>query len=959
MKKIHLIGFGLMALASVLPQEMSAIPAKPGILTVTTADGDDVRVLLRGDEYYHQYFTEDGYPLVEKDGNFYYGDISEDGSEINSSLKYISVAKRGAAERTFISGIDMAGLELRIKARAAMSPMRLLLERAAERDIQKWPVKLAEGSDGPPYERGYGLFRDVRFPAYGDQKAIVILVEFTDVQFDKSYDAQSYFTRMLNQDGFADLGATGSAAEYFRLNSGGTFRPEFDVYGPLTLPGTQAYYGGDLDMRDKHAHEMVRDACDILDPSVDFRDYDRNDDGFVDNIFIFYAGRGQASGGSANTIWPHSWDLVSAGMGDLEYDGVKVHTYGCTNEWEQGRPDGVGTFIHEFSHVMGLPDLYATSYTDSFTPGRWSALDYGPYNNDGMTPPNYSAFERYALGWIKPHEIDGPASANLQPIDENVCGIIRTGRPTEFFLLENRQNVGWDKYIPGHGMLIWHIDYNEQVWTRNIVNNTSSHQYVDIVEADGTETEFSRSGDAFPGDQCVYSFTPNTNPAMRSWSGTALNYPLTNIREEDDNISFDILGGGASVAPMPVVYEADNVASDSFRISWKQVEGYESLLSVFSLAEGAESPYHTGHRIYLPGLRNRNIGETYEYTVNGLESDKSYYYTVKLVKGWEFSADSPVKEAFTGYRSIDFNAVQSLEATEIADNGFTANWKPLEEATEYFVKVYEMVSDGNLTDECDFFGGLGNIGKWTTTSTQTYDVAAFCGESAPALRLNRDNVLTSPTYDDYVCSLSFWHRGNATGSEDVLNVYAVADGIKTLVGSVPVVAKSGGAVTELTDFPEFTEQVEIEFKRMGKTGSVAVDDICLGHGSTYIPQIVEGFNNVSAGNICSMAVNSLKADTEYAYSVHASDGALHSRESDLVYVRTSSMSYVGSETVSETARFHLIGHDVYSADDTEIEAYSSDGMLIASGLSHIYLPDYGFYIIRLPKYGRVYKIIIN
>lgn len=118
----------------------------------------------------------------------------------------------------------------------------------------------------------------------------------------------------------------------------------------------------------------------------------------------------------------------------LTYDGVEVYTYGCSNEWEDGHPDGVGTFVHEFSHVMGLPDLYATSYTDAFTPGAWSALDYGPYNNEGMTPPNYGAFERYALGWMKPSEITEPLSANLLPIGENMAGIIRTGKDTEFSL---------------------------------------------------------------------------------------------------------------------------------------------------------------------------------------------------------------------------------------------------------------------------------------------------------------------------------------------------------------------------------------------------------------------------------------------------------------------------------------------------------------------------------------------
>ena len=161
---------------------------------------------------------------------------------------------------------------------------------------------------------------------------------------------------------------------------------------------------------DQRPEEMIIEACQMLDDTVDFSEYDRDGDGYIDNVFVFYAGRGEASGGASDTVWPHSWDITAATSVPYVFDGVRLDRYGCSNEWEVDRPDGVGTFVHEFSHVMGLPDLYATKYTGAFTPGAWSAMDYGPYNNDGCTPPLYSAFERYSLGWIEPLPIDGPVN---------------------------------------------------------------------------------------------------------------------------------------------------------------------------------------------------------------------------------------------------------------------------------------------------------------------------------------------------------------------------------------------------------------------------------------------------------------------------------------------------------------------------------------------------------------------
>lgn len=946
--------------------QLMAKPAKQGFFTVTDADGSRLKVRLAGDEFFHQYFTEDGYPLLEQNGNYYYCNFDASGNIVNSGIKATGVEMRNKAAKDYLLTVDKSVLETRIQARAAKSP-RLAGMNVAGSGAVKAPMKAEDGNDGPPYDRGYGLFPDQRFPAYNDQKAIVILVEYTDVKFKTTYQggvtAIDYFTRMLNEDDFNDYGGTGSAAQYFRLNSGDSFRPEFDVYGPIALAHNQSYYGGnDWWGNDQNPGAMVKEACDALVDIVDFRDYDRNHDGLVDNVFIFYAGQGEASGGSANTVWPHSWNMTSAGFSQSEctYDGVRVYTYGCSNEWESGRPDGVGTFVHEFSHVMGLPDLYATSYTSAFTPGAWSAMDYGPYNNDGMTPPLYSAFERYALGWLKPWEVDRAISATLPPISENVCGVIRTAKDKEFFLIENRQQESWDTYIPGHGMLVWHVDYDESVWSSNKVNNTPSHQYVDIEEADGTQSDYSRNGDSFPGASNKTSFTASTNPAMKTWNGTAINYPITDIAENNGIITFNVLGGSSEPIPTTTANEPSDVSPESITISWNPVEGYDVLLNVYTRPEPADGRRMlTGAEVYLPGFRNRNMGQATEITIDGLESETLYYYTVALTSGWETSEPSEEMEAFTGRRTINYYKVNTLEADNISCTGFDARWEGLDDAVEYEVTVYEMVPGEPYYDVCNFDNGIENIGNWSSTSNLSYGMASYAGENVPSLRMSEGKVLMSPEYADGVKSVSFWHRGNNTTTGDMINVYAeCADG-RSLVQEVPVQKELGGVVTEITDIPADAKQIVIEFVRNGDKGYLALDDVKVGHGMQYTPSKLEDYDNVSAGNNLSYKVTDLKPITTYAYSVVANDGELYSKASNLQFVTTSQDSSVSSIAADSAFAISYNGLTISSVTDDQIIVSDYTGALVARGAHKVTLPRAGLYIVSVPSKNYVKKIIVR
>lgn len=497
MKKVSALIFSaLIALSA------SAVPAKRGLRPVRQADGTTVMVERVGDENRHFTLNQDGALLRKVNGIYRLADISDNGTLID------------AAAPVYFSSEDVQ-------------------RRIAATNV----AATATEQSGPKIHRvaQIGKFPDSDFPGQGSPKALVILVEYSDVKFTLD-DPHTYFSEMLSKEGFSSYGATGSCLEYFIESSMGNFAPEFDLYGPVTLSRTRSYYGGnDAYDQDSNPEQMVIEACRQLDATVDFTKYDCNGDGYIDNVFVFYAGQGEASYGDEDTVWPHSANISEWGY-NIKLDGVRLGRYACTNEWEQNRPDGIGTFVHEFSHVLGLPDLYHTAAMANFTPGTWSVMDYGPYNNNGMTPPAYSSFERNAMGWITPEELvleDGQVTLpDLRTSNKAYC-LTNPSNPREFYLFENRQQQGCDKYLPGHGMLIWHVDYNATTWTQNTVNNDKSHQGVDLCEADGRDSKNQRTqGDAFPGSANVTRYQP------RWWTGGTASIKLSGITETEGRISF-------------------------------------------------------------------------------------------------------------------------------------------------------------------------------------------------------------------------------------------------------------------------------------------------------------------------------------------------------------------------------------------------------------------------------------
>ena len=559
------------------------VPAKRGAFTVTQPDGTQLTITAVGDEFGHAFLTADDHRFVlESAGEYFFAkkDIST-GLLVPSEFKATNLAARTPEQARFLETQTPADLGAALELNRSV---RIEAMKARSASVRK-------AAANPSL--GLGLFDRQFKHVTGSPRILVVLVNYTDIKF-TTPDTYDYFKAMFTERGYSQGGATGSVLDWFEDASLGNFSPKIDLYGPIDLPHNRAYYGAnDYYGNDRRPDQMARDAALILSQQgVDLSVYDNDGNGYVDNIFIYYAGVGEASAGKVtDSVWPHSWDLSASDAGIYEVGGVKINHYACTNEIRaDGTTDGIGTFIHEFSHVMGLPDLYVTDYNSlavDKTPGEYDVLDYGPYNNNGMTPPTYSAFARNALGWLNPLVITEAENINLHHILEtNEAYMVNTSDPNEFFLFENRQQKGWDEFIPGHGMLIWHILYDKATWENNTVNNSANKQLVDIVEAIGSANSNRMAAYPFPGTANKTSFTSTTTPAFRTWGGQNINLPVTEIAEADGVISAKVAGGVEVGTPKAM--RAQEVTANSFTASWLPVPGATDYLLTVSTVSSVE-----------------------------------------------------------------------------------------------------------------------------------------------------------------------------------------------------------------------------------------------------------------------------------------------------------------------------------------------------------------------------------
>ena len=518
MKKFALLLICLMAMF-----RASAVPAYPYPVTVTQPDGTTLVIQGHGDEFYHFTTTADGYTIVKNDAGYYvYAQLQ------NNRLTPTDRIARNQAERT---ANDVSFLE---------ATGKMLIEKANNEGARKARRKVATKESDSYYKNFRGL---------------VILINFSDRKFSRS-DAHSVYDHMFNDvnyKGYKNENGTsnrygsmfiGGVRDYFSQNSMGKFAPQFDVVGPVEVDMESTEVNGN-----KNAWVVFAQAIANLSSTVDFSKYDADGDGVVDMIYFIVAGYGaNYSGNSSAYLWPHKWSLEYVDI--PRYNGKRMGKYACSVElygWESNQQtilDGIGTVCHEFSHVLGLPDEYDTDYEaggQSHDPGQWSVMAGGSYSQFGRLPVGYSAFQRYASGFLTPKVITSTGKFELNPMQENnEAYMLKTPVDKEFFLLENRQQSGWDAMLPGHGMLVFRVDStNLEVWETNRVNATPSHNYYELLRA-GNSTSGAQTSDPFPGTSNIMTLNNSTTPSLCTWNGTYNTFGLSEITETDGVITFNV-----------------------------------------------------------------------------------------------------------------------------------------------------------------------------------------------------------------------------------------------------------------------------------------------------------------------------------------------------------------------------------------------------------------------------------
>lgn len=495
-----------------------AVPAKKGMWkTITLADGTELRATLVGDEHGHFWKAENGQAYSLQNG------------------VYVAVDAQQVIEKA--------------KARRA---------KVNARRVQK---------------REFGHPTTIT----GNKKAIMILVNFNDVKYQASH-TNALFQKIANQENYTEGKFKGSMADYFKAQSRGKFTLDFDVVGPVTVSKAASHYGSnDSGGNDMHPGEMVVEAVTLAKNQIsDWTPYDWDGDGYVDQVYVVYAGKGEADGGAETTIWPHAYDLSSSkaygdGSGPVTVGtNLKVNSYACGPELngQTGDITGIGVMCHEYSHCLGYPDFYDIDYSGGQGMGEWDLMDSGSYNGDSYQPAGYTSYERWFAGWETPIEL-GAEDVNVTNMKSLQNGgefyiIYNDNNANEYYLLENRQFEGWDASLPYAGLLILHCDYNASVWEQNGPNDDPAHQRMTVVPADGAYTyevwqgsKYYDAAEPFPYNN-VTAFNKNfktkdtqAKKAAQFFTKTSngtywMNGSVENISQSNGLVSFDFVADAGS-----------------------------------------------------------------------------------------------------------------------------------------------------------------------------------------------------------------------------------------------------------------------------------------------------------------------------------------------------------------------------------------------------------------------------
>lgn len=547
------------AITLAVPSLIWAVPADPRPRVITNPDGSKVEVRMHGDEHFHFMTDLDCTTIMQRNADGFLVNATRYGSPLAFNRENVEL--------------------LRAEKEAQYSAST----RAAAPEIQRMATLDSNGR--------------TNYPTIGnDIRSLVVLVEFQDVQFTVP-NPREYYTRQLNESGFSEYGACGSALDYYRDASHGLYTPQFDVYGPVRINYNTTHFADDNN-KTKNMNTLIREAITTLCDSgeLDLSNYDYDNDGTLDTVFIYYAGYGSADSNTM-TIWPHQSSYYGS---TLRFNGVKVGPYACANELDGYNPQthkypytdgsepwvgGVGTFIHEYGHVLGLPDMYDVNYSGGVvTPGQWDVMDQGSYNFNGTCPPLFSAYEQWVCRWLDYVDAEDDVHYDLNALGNTdnpsavripiLMGISGSTYASEYFVIESRDNSKWDSCFPNSGLMVWRINYKKSLWTGNSVNSVNGSN-VEIVYANGDNDPLYDDGVIYPGGDNEL-IPANTYSRWKSPFITGISY---NAAEKFASFDYNVITEAPSIftvlSDQPY---ADTGTAKNFTLEWQPVDEADSYL---------------------------------------------------------------------------------------------------------------------------------------------------------------------------------------------------------------------------------------------------------------------------------------------------------------------------------------------------------------------------------------------
>jgi M6 family metalloprotease-like protein len=584
-----------------------AVPAYPYPIEFTQPDGSKITIILKGDEKTKWAETADGYSIMfNNNGAYEYAVVNAYGDMVPSGIQAQNAAVRTQSEITFLSKTSKG-----ISYSAAQRTMMRSAWNVYQQEIQK------------------------AFPTSGSRKLICILIGFKDKAFTKT---KTDFNNLLNQVGYNADGATGSVKDFYLENSYGKLNLSVTVAGPYTAANNMAYYGGnDANGSDLRPRELITEAVKFADNDVNYADFDNDGDGNVDGVYVIFAGYGEEAGASSNAIWSHAWSIPA-----ITLDGKVIKSYSCSPELRGTSGTGItriGVICHEFGHVLGSPDFYDTNYSTGGQydgTGNWDLMAGGSWNNNGTTPAHHNAYTKVMIyKWGTATTLSSATSVTMSNAEENSSSFYRinTATANEYYLAENRQKLKFDSYIPGHGMIIYHVDESFMGSAGGGIN-AGSHQGMYPVCANATGNppstygSVSSGGCPFPGTGAKTSFTDATTPNAKSWSGANTNKPITSIAENTGTITFKFMNGGVNTSENIALEAESGQISSPMAIQTDAAASGGKYIMAPSGTNSSTTPPSTGYSTISFSTKGSGSYKVWGRTIAPTTSTNSFYIRV-------------------------------------------------------------------------------------------------------------------------------------------------------------------------------------------------------------------------------------------------------------------------------------------------------------------------------------------